>query len=519
MANDKQIFIFDTTLRDGEQSPGASLDEKGKLEIARQLAELRVDVIEAGFPIASPGDAAAVTKIAKAIKGPTICGLARAMQKDIDVAIECLRHAKHPRLHIFLATSAIHRQYKLNKAKEEIVRIATECVKYAKGRIGEVEFSPEDASRTEPQFLYEVLESVIDAGATILNIPDTVGYTTPFEFERVIRGIFENVPNIGKAIVSTHCHNDLGLAVANSLAAVRAGARQVECTVNGIGERAGNAALEEIVMAIDTRKDYFGGLYTNIRREQICKASRLVSSLTGVMVQPNKAVVGRNAFSHESGIHQDGLLKHSKTYEIMRPEDVGFGETRLVLGKHSGRHALESRLTKLGYKLSEKELAVVFVDFKNLADKKKEIFDEDLVALVDKEIGSIPKTFALKHLRVVTETKKAPSVEMDMTVKGKFVKAVGSGNGPVDAAYKVIDKIIGRPKTKLLDYQIRSVTVGKDAQGEVSVKVQGENNEVILGHGYSTDVIEASVLAYLDAQNKLVFRSQKTKKERPTYGV
>jgi 2-isopropylmalate synthase len=391
MEDKNRILIFDTTLRDGEQCPGASMDEKSKLEVARQLAELRVDIIEAGFPITSPGDAAAVKTIAKEIKGPVICALARAVQKDMDVALESLKPAKRSRLHIFIATSAIHRQYKLNKAKEEIVRIAVESVKYARKRIGEIEFSPEDASRTEPDFLYHVLESVIDAGATVLNIPDTVGYTTPFEFGDLIKGILENVPNINKAIISVHCHNDLGLAVANSLAAVKNGARQVECTVNGIGERAGNAAMEEIVMALDTRKDIFGGKYTNIRKDQICKASRLVSNLTGLIVQPNKAVVGKNAFTHESGIHQDGLLKMRKTYEIMRPEDVGFGETQLVLGKHSGRHALQSRLQKLGYKLNEEELTRVFADFKGLADKKKEVFDDDLAALVDQEIATTPK--------------------------------------------------------------------------------------------------------------------------------
>ncbi len=518
MSDLNRIYIFDTTLRDGEQSPGASLDENGKLEIARQLAALRVDIIEAGFPITSPGDAAAVKRIAKEVKGPTICALARAVQKDIDVALDSLKPAKNSRLHIFIATSEIHRKFKLNKAKDEIIRIATSSIKHAKQRIGEVEFSPEDASRTEPPFLYEVLEAVIDAGATILNIPDTVGYTTPFEFGNLIKGIFENVPNINKAIISVHCHNDLGLAVANSLSAIKFGARQVECTVNGIGERAGNAAMEEIVMALDTRKDIFQGKFTNINRPEIVKTSRLVSSLTGILVQPNKAVVGKNAFTHESGIHQDGLLKLRKTYEIMRPEDVGFGETQLVLGKHSGRHALESRLSKLGYKLNAKELDDAFKNFKLLADKKKEVFDDDLAALMDTEIATVPKTYELLFLSVLTQSSEDPKVTLKIKSKGKVLTASGTGSGPVDAAYKLIDKMINR-KTRLLDYQIHSVTVGKDAQGEVTVKVEGEDKEVILGQGLSTDVIEASVKAYLNAINKIVYRPHGSKKGRLSYGV
>jgi 2-isopropylmalate synthase len=518
MDDKKRIYIFDTTLRDGEQCPGASMDENSKLEVARQLAALKVDIIEAGFPITSPGDAAAVKKIAQTIKGPTIAALARAVQKDMDVALECLKPSKRPRLHVFLATSAIHRKYKLNKAKEEIVRLAVEAVKYARKRVAEVEFSPEDASRTEPEFLHEVVEAVIQAGATVINVPDTVGYTTPYEFGKVIEGIFRNVPNVNKAIISVHCHNDLGLAVANSLAAVRNGARQVECTVNGIGERAGNAALEEIVMALDTRKDAFGGCWTNVQKDQICKASRLVSSLTGLIVQPNKAVVGKNAFSHESGIHQDGLLKFRKTYEIMRPEDVGFGETQLVLGKHSGRHALESRLKKLNYELSAKELEHVFANFKTLADKKKEVFDEDLLALVDSEIASTPKTIELKYLSVLSQSGKDPKVAIRLKEKGREKSAEGTGSGPVDAAYKLIDKLLKR-KTRLLDYQIRSVTVGKDAQGEVTVKVQAPGGQVILGQGLSTDIIEASVKAYLDAINKMIHRSQVSKKGQAAYGV
>lgn len=502
MDDKNRIYIFDTTLRDGEQSPGASLDERGKLEVAKQLAELKVDIIEAGFPITSPGDAASVKRIAKEVKGPTICALARAVQKDMDVALESLKPARSPRLHVFLATSEIHRKYKLNKAKDEIVKMATWAVRYARERIAQVEFSPEDASRTEPDFLYQVVEAVIDAGATVVNIPDTVGYATPVEFGELIKGILENVPNAHKAIISVHCHNDLGLAVANSLSAVRSGARQVECTVNGIGERAGNAAVEEIVMALDTRKDIYSQ-YTNVRRDQICKASRLVSSLTGMVVQPNKAVVGRNAFTHESGIHQDGLLKLRKTYEIMRPEDVGFGESRLVLGKHSGRHALESRLTKLGYKLNEKEMGVVFERFKTLADKKKEIFDDDLQAIVDTETQTAPKVYELDYLSVSVQSGEKSKATIRLRSKGKRLAASStSGSGPVDAAYKTIDKLV-KKKIKLLDYQIRSVTVGEDAQGEVMVTVQGPDTKVVKGYGLSTDVIEASVKAYLDAVNKI----------------
>jgi len=512
-----KIFIFDTTLRDGEQCPGASLDEKGKLEVARQLAELNVDIIEAGFPIASPGDAAAVKRIGREIKGPTICALARAVQKDMDTALEALKTAKKPRLHVFLATSEIHRKYKLNKAKEEIVRMAVQAVKYGRARTAEVEFSPEDASRTEPQFLYQVLEAVIDAGATILNIPDTVGYAIPYEFGELISGIFKNVPNIDRAIVSVHCHNDLGLAVSNSLAAIRAGARQVECTVNGIGERAGNAAMEEIVMALDTRKDFFGSKTTSIRRNQICKTSRLVSSLTGMVVQPNKAVVGRNAFTHESGIHQDGLLKFRKTYEIMRPEDVGFGETQLVLGKHSGRHALEDRLSRLGYRLKAAELETVFEDFKKLADKKKEIFDDDLVALVDTEILSGPKKFELVRYEAEILTGQSPKVALKIRKGPKVLQGSGTGSGPVDAAYKTIDRLL-KLKIKLLDYQIRSVTIGKDALGEVTVKISGFGGRTVSGQAVSTDVIEASIKAYLDALNKNSYL-QLSKKGRQAYGV
>jgi 2-isopropylmalate synthase len=379
---DAKIIIFDTTLRDGEQAPGASLNQQEKLEVAQALANLGVDVIEAGFPISSEGDFDSVKAIAKSIKGPVICGLARAIEKDIDAVYQSVKFAKRPRIHVFLATSKIHMKYKLKKAEDEILRLAASSVKYAKKYCSDVDFSPEDASRTERSFLFKVIESVIEAGATAVNIPDTVGYTEPQEYGQLIAAIKNNVPNIDKAIISVHCHNDLGLGVANSLSAIRNGARQVECTINGIGERAGNASLEEIVMAIDTRKDIFRGLTTNINKKEIYKTSRLVSKLTGFVIAPNKAIVGGNAFRHESGIHQDGVLKERSTYEIIRPEDVGFYGEGLVLGKHSGRHAFDERLKALGFHLTKEQLDKAFMRFKQLADKKKNIFEDDLITKI-----------------------------------------------------------------------------------------------------------------------------------------
>ncbi|MEI6863306.1 MAG: 2-isopropylmalate synthase, partial [Candidatus Omnitrophota bacterium] len=396
----EKIIIFDTTLRDGEQSPGASLNHAEKLEIARQLNVLGVDVIEAGFPISSPGDFDAVKAVAKQVKGPIICGLARAIEKDIDAAYNAVKYSARPRIHVFLATSKIHMKYKLKKAEDEIVKLAIAAVKYARSKCADIEFSPEDASRTEPGFLYKVVEAVIAAGASTVNIPDTVGYTTPFEYSDLIKGIKTNVPNIDKCVISVHCHNDLGLGVANSLAAVLSGARQVECTMNGLGERAGNASLEEIVMAIHTRRDIFKDMATSVNAKEICKTSRLVSKLTGMPVQPNKAIVGANAFAHESGIHQDGMLKERSTYEIIRPEDVGFGETKLVLGKHSGRHAVAERLKKLGFELSKEQIDKAFERFKVLADKKKEMFDEDLETIVDEELSKMREEFKLEHFHI-----------------------------------------------------------------------------------------------------------------------
>ena len=504
----EKIIIFDTTLRDGEQSPGASLNINEKLEIARQLSILGVDVIEAGFPISSPGDFESVRTVAKSVRRPIICGLARAIEKDIDAAYEAVKHAARPRIHVFLATSKIHMKFKLKKAEDEILRLAIASVKYAKSRCNDVEFSPEDASRTERDFLYKVVESVIAAGAKTVNIPDTVGYTTPFEFADLIKGIKDNVPNIERCVISVHCHNDLGLSVSNSLAAVLNGARQVECTINGLGERAGNASLEEIVMAIRTRSDIFKGIATGINTKELYKTSRLVSKLTGMVVQPNKAIVGSNAFSHESGIHQDGVLKERITYEIMKPEDVGFEESKLVLGKHSGRHAFTERLKKLGFDLGKDQIDKAFDRFKKLADKKKEIFDEDLETIVDEEISRIPEKFRLMHFYIASGDQVKPTASIKLKYNNKVLEASSSGDGPVDACYKAVDKITGMTGS-LLDYQIRSVTSGKDALGEVSVKISSKG-KIVSGRGASTDIIEASVKAYINAANKLVYKSPKS---------
>jgi len=497
----EKIIIFDTTLRDGEQAPGASLNPQEKLEIAHALADMGVDIIEAGFPIASKGELESVQQIAKAVKGPVICGLARAIKADIDVVYEAVKYAKHPRIHVFLATSKIHMQYKLKKAEDEILRLAVEFTKYAKRMCRDIEFSPEDASRTEKEFLFRVVEAVIDAGATTVNIPDTVGYTEPQEYGCLIRAIKENVPNIDKAIVSVHCHNDLGLAVANSLEAIKNGARQVECTINGIGERAGNASMEEIVMSIRTRRDIFSNLDTQIKTTSIYKVSRLVSKLTGFVVAPNKAIVGGNAFRHESGIHQDGVLKERSTYEIIRPEDVGFTGTGIVLGKHSGRHALGERLKELGFSLAPEQLNTVNERFKALADKKKNIFDDDLISIVEDEIKLIKPIWKLESFTINSGTKIIPSAEVSLKYKNKILSAKSSGDGPVDACYKAIDKITGI-KGDLQDYRIEAVTKGKDALGEVGIKLKAKG-KVVTARGSSTDIIEASVRAYINALNKI----------------
>jgi len=502
-----KLIIFDTTLRDGEQAPGATMNEREKLEVARQLVLLGVDVIEAGFPISSKGDFNAVKRIASSVKGAIICGLSRAMTKDIDAAYQATRQAKGgSRIHVFLATSKIHMQYKLKKAEDEILRLAIDAVKYAKKYTSDIEFSPEDASRTEPEFLFKVVSAVIAAGATTVNIPDTVGYAYPVEYGALIRSIRENVDNIDKAVISVHCHNDLGLAVANSLEAVRCGARQVECTINGIGERAGNASLEEIVMAIRTRRDVYPNADTNINSKEIYKTSRLVSKLTSFVVAPNKAIVGLNAFRHESGIHQDGVIKKAQTYEIISPADVGFTGTGLVLGKHSGRHALEKRLSEMGIVLSEKELVIAFEKFKALADKKKTIYEEDLVSLVENEINKPLEIWQLESVSYASGTNVTPNATVRLRSKGKAFSSSSKGDGPVDACYKAIEKIT-KIKTKLLDYRIEAVTSGKDALGEVSVKVVSDK-KVAMGRGSSTDIIEASAKAFINAVNKLALNTK-----------
>lgn len=505
----ERLIVFDTTLRDGEQSPGASLNEREKVEVALQLARLRVDAIEAGFPIASPGDFEAVRKIAAAVKGPIIAGLARALPKDIEAAARALEKAARPRIHVFLATSEIHRRYKLKKAKGEILKLAASAVRLARKHVGDVEFSPEDASRTEPAFLAEVVEAVIDAGAGTVNIPDTVGYAMPDEFGRLIRHLREHVPSIGRAVISVHCHNDLGLGVANSLAAIANGARQVECTVNGIGERAGNASLEEIVMAVRTRPAIYP-VSTGINTRQLWKTSRLVSRLTGIPVQPNKAIVGDNAFAHESGIHQDGMMKERRTYEIMTPESVGWRGTSMVMGKHSGSHAFAERLRQLGHNLAPRELERAFRAFKELADKKKSVFDDDLVALIENEISAIPEEFRLDYISISSGNRTLPTATIRLRRGEKLLQDAACGDGPVDAALQTIRRITGI-EGRLADYSLRAVTGGTDALGEVTVKVAyGPYTE--LGRGTSTDVIEASAKAYLNALNRIVWRRRQRKR-------
>ena len=500
----ERVLIFDTTLRDGEQSPGYSMNTKEKLELARQLARLGVDIIEAGFPIASVDDFEAVKAVAQQLKGgPIIAGLCRAKDVDIDRAWEALQHAERPRIHTFLATSEIHLKYKLKCTPEEVLEATVAAVKRAKGYTEDVEFSPEDAHRTDQDFLCRVVEAAIKAGATTINIPDTVGYGLPWEFGERIRNLMNRVPGIERVVVSAHCHNDLGLAVANSLEAVRAGARQVECTINGIGERAGNAALEEVVMGLRTRRDFLG-FDTDVRTEEIYRTSKLLQSITGVSVQPNKAIVGGNAFAHEAGIHQHGVLQNPMTYEIMTPESVGVPTSRLVLGKHSGRHAFKKRLAELGVELAEADLSKAFVRFKALCDLKKEVFDEDLLALVEDEVLSANEAVSLEHLQFTGGTNIIPTATVRLRVGGEVVQESGWGDGPVDAAYKAIDLITKIPG-KLLEYQIRAVTAGKDAMGEVTV-VAEMNGQRVVGRGSSTDVIEASVRAYLNAVNRAAAR-------------
>jgi len=504
----ERVIIFDTTLRDGEQCPGATLNIDEKLEIAHQLEQLKVDVIEAGFPIASPGDLESVRLIAKAVREPIICGLAHANPEAVDSAWEAIKEAKRGRIHVFLSSSDIHLTHQLKMDRDQILELATAMVARPKGYLEDVEFSPMDATRTNPEFIYQILKATIDAGATTVNIPDTVGYTTPEEFSRLITGIFENVPNIDKAVVSVHCHDDLGLAVANSLAALACGARQVECTINGIGERAGNASLEETVMALRTRGDFFH-LSTNIDTTQIYKASRLVSELTGFSVPPNKAVVGANAFRHESGIHQDGILKEPTTYEIMDARTVGLPASALILGKHSGRHALKARLEELGYALSEEELNRAFSAFKELADKKKEVTNRDLESLVAEEMRTVTEAYHLDQVQVSCGDRSVPTASVRLIdPEGNPIADAALGTGPVDAIYKAINRIVGVPNV-LTEFSVKSVTEGIDAIGEVTIRIESEG-KVYTGRGAATDIIVASAKAYMNALNRLLAVKGKT---------
>ncbi len=497
---DNRLIIFDTTLRDGEQSPGCSLNVEEKIEVAHQLARLGVDVIEAGFPIASPGDFEAVSIIAKKVKGPEICGLARCVKGDIDAAWNAVKHSKKPRIHVFLATSDLHMEKKLQMSRQQVLDRIAEMVGYAAKLSGNAEYSPEDAVRSDPDFLLKAVKVAIEAGARTINIPDTVGYAIPFEFGQTIRRLVDEV-NDNKVIFSVHCHNDLGLAVSNSLAAVRNGARQVECTINGIGERAGNASLEEIVMTLQTRKDFFN-MTTNVKTEEIYRSSRLVSRLTGMAVQANKAIVGANAFSHESGIHQDGFMKNRNTYEIMTPESVGVPNSQLILGKHSGRHALGKRLKDLGFEVAGDALVTVFDKFKILADKKKYVFDEDLLTLIEEQTGSQSERFRLDYLQTSSGTGVVPTATVRIVYQDQVIQEAACGDGPVDAVYKAIDKIVKLP-VKLLDYKLAAVSGGKDAQGEVTVQLEHSNGNTSRGKGVSTDIIEASAKAYLAALNRI----------------
>lgn len=509
MPDTRRITIFDTTLRDGEQSPGASMNLPEKLEIAQALVNLGVDVIEAGFPIASPGDYEAVREISTSFRGPTICGLARCNDRDIDRAWEALKHGHDPRIHVFLATSAIHREHKLKMTREEIIQRAIAGVQRAVGYCDDVEFSPEDAARTEHDFLCEVVEAAIEAGATTVNIPDTVGYATPAQMGQVIAMLRERVKNIDKAVISVHCHNDLGLAVANSLAGVENGAGQIECTINGIGERAGNCSLEEIVMAMRVRQDYYQ-CDTRVDPERLVPTSRLVSSITGLNVQRNKAIVGRNAFAHEAGIHQDGMLKEPTTYEIMRPKDVGFSKTDLVLGKHSGRAALADRAKTLGFSLSGEQLHSIFEKFKDLADKKKEIYDGDIVALIEEQLSDVPdEQWSLVSFEATSSTAGSPHVRMTLKHGDKeFSEEMSQGDGPIDAAFWAVEKLTG-VEMVCKDFQVQAATLGRDAQGEATVEVE-HKSRLYRGRGVSTDTVEATVKAILNAVNRIVLDREKT---------
>ncbi|TAD78682.1 MAG: 2-isopropylmalate synthase [Oscillatoriales cyanobacterium] len=525
--NPDRVLIFDTTLRDGEQSPGASLNVEEKLTIARQLARLQVDIIEAGFPFSSPGDFDAVQRIAAEVgtpNGPTICGLARARKEDIKKAAEALEEAAKWRIHTFIATSDIHMKYKLKKERPEVVAIAEEMVAYAKSFTNDVEFSPEDAGRSDPEFLYEVLERAIAAGATTVNIPDTVGYTTPDEFGALIRGIKQNVPNIDQAVISVHGHNDLGLAVANFLAAVQNGARQLECTLNGIGERAGNASLEELVMALHVRRSFYNPFFghapeseaplVGVNLKEIYRTSRMVSQLTGMIVQPNKAIVGANAFSHQSGIHQDGMLKNKLTYEIIDAQTIGRTENQIVLGKLSGRNAFATRLKELGFELTETELNKAFVRFKDVADKKKEVSDRDLEAIVNDEIRQAPKLYHLEHVQVSCGNQSIPTATVTVQMPdGVECTNAAIGAGPVDAVYQAISQIVGI-ENELVEFSVQAVTEGIDAIGEVTIRIRHADT-VFSGHAADNDIVMAAALAYVSALNRLAAALQTEGKRNP----
>lgn len=496
----RTIKIFDTTLRDGEQSPGASMNVGEKLQVAKQLARLGVDIIEAGFAIASPGDFEAIRTIGGEVEGPVICSLARAKEEDIKRAWEAVKDSPKRRIHTFHSTSDIHLKYQFRVSREEALKRSVQMVQLAKGFLDDVEFSPMDATRTDVSYLCEVVEAVIEAGALTVNIPDTVGYSIPSEFGSMIRSLFDKVKNINKAVIAVHCHNDLGLATSNSLSAVLNGAGQIECTINGIGERAGNCSMEEVVMALRTRRDIFDA-DTNIKTEEIIRSSRLVSKITGMSVQPNKAIVGANAFAHESGIHQDGLLKEKSTYEIIRPETIGLHKTEFVLGKHSGRHAFRTRLNELGITLNDDEVNGAFERFKKLADQKKEIYDEDLETLVSEEFTTVPETYSLIELSISSGTNQRPTAILKIRVDGEIIEREEHGDGPVDAIFKAITSITGT-KSRLLKYEVKAITGGTDALGEVVCSLE-EDGRSVSGHGADTDIITASAKAYINALNKL----------------
>jgi 2-isopropylmalate synthase len=506
-----RVVFFDTTLRDGEQAPGFSMTVDQKIAMAKQLERLGADVLEAGFPIASDGDFESVRRVSQEIRGCTVAALARTKKEDIDRAWEALKHAKRPRIHTFLATSDIHLKHKLKKTRDEALETAVQWVRYAKSLTDDVQFSAEDATRSDVGFLARVIEAVIDAGATVVNIPDTVGYAVPDEFGQLIRTLRDTVPNIGKVVMAVHCHNDLGLAVANSVAALQCGARQVECTVNGIGERAGNASLEEIAMILHTRSERLK-LTSGIAHQEIYRSSQLLSNITGVYVQRNKAIVGSNAFAHEAGIHQDGVLKNPLTYEIMTPVSVGIPESVLVLGKHSGRHALSKRYSEMGCRLSKEELDRVYTAFTRLADKKKEVYDADLMMLLQQDSSEAPAAYVLEGLQVLSGTQLIPTATVRLRRSGESAENSSTGDGPVDAVCRAIDRITGFP-ARMTEYSLNAVTKGKDAMGEVLVQIE-HRKRTYTGRAASTDVIEASAKAYLNAVNQAVFHHERRTTEK-----